>query len=267
MKMDYKFIIVEKKEHITIVRLNRPEVRNAINPYVSIELEDVFNEFENDPNAWVAIVTGVGDKAFSAGFDLKWGATASREEQIEAFSKLKYRAVTGGLTFNPNITKPVIAAVNGFAMGGGFELALGCDLIIAAEHAVFSLPEPLVGRVPTEGGVHRLSRQIPFHMAMEILFTYKRISAQEGIKYGFVNKVVPLDQLMEEAEKMANIIMEGSPLAVRAIKQMANDGLETTLRKANATIFPLYRKFSQSQDFIEGPRAFSEKRKPKWKGV
>ncbi|MFX1455823.1 MAG: enoyl-CoA hydratase-related protein [Promethearchaeota archaeon] len=265
--MDYKYIIVEKKEHLTIVRINRPEVRNALSPYVSIELEDAFNEFENDPEAWIAIVTGVGDKAFSAGFDLKWGATASPEEQREAFGKLKYKAVSGAVTLNPNITKPVIAAVNGFAMGGGFELALGCDLIIAAEHAVFSLPEPLVGRVPTEGGVHRLVRYLPYQLAMEILFTYKRISAQEGLELGFVNKVVPLDQLMAEAENIASTIMEGSPLAIRAIKQMANDGLETTLRKALTTIFPLYIKFMQSQDFIEGPRAFSEKRKPKWKGV
>ncbi|MFW9941125.1 MAG: enoyl-CoA hydratase-related protein [Candidatus Thorarchaeota archaeon] len=265
--MNYKFIIVEKKDHLTTVRLNRPEVRNAINPHVSLEIEHAFNKFENDSDAWIAIVTGVGDKAFSAGFDLKWGATVSIEEQREAFGKLKYKAVTGGVTFNPNITKPIIAAVNGFAFGGGFELALGCDLIIAAENAVFSLPEPLVGRVPTEGGVHRLVRYLPYHLAMEILFTYKRISAQEGLELGFVNKVVPLDQLISEAEKMAEVIMEGSPLAIRAIKQMANDGLEMTLRKANTTIFPLYRKFTQSHDFIEGPRAFSEKRKPNWKGV
>jgi len=132
---------------------------------------------------------------------------------------------------------------------------------------VFSLPEPLVGRVPTEGGVHRLVRQIPYRIAMEILFTYKRISAQEGLKLGFVNKVVPLDQLMIEAEKMANVIMQGSPLAIRAIKQMANDGLEMTLRNAFSTTFPLYEKFQQSHDFIEGPRAFSEKRKPAWKGT
>jgi len=264
--VDYNYIIVEKKEHLTIVRLNRPDVRNAINPYVSLELEDAFHEFENASNAWIAIVTGVGEKAFSAGFDLKWSASSTIKEQEEAFSKLKYKAITGGLTFNPNITKPVIAAVNGFAFGGGFELALGCDLIIAAEHAVFSLPEPLVGRVPTEGGIHRLVRYLPYHLAMEILFTHKRISAKEGVELGFVNKVVPLDQLMTEAEKIANVIMEGSPLAIRAIKQMANDGLETTLRKANNTIFPLYAKFMQSHDFIEGPKAFSEKRKPIWKG-
>jgi len=264
--LEYKYIIVEKKEHITIVRINRPDIRNAINPHVSLELEDVFHQFENDSDAWVAIVTGVGEKAFSAGFDLKWAATTSFEEQKDLFSKLKYKAVTGGLTFNPNITKPVIAAVNGFAFGGGFELALGADLIIAAEHALFSLPEPLVGRVPTEGGVHRLVRQIPYHQAMEILFTHKRISAQEGLELGFVNKVVPLNQLMVEAEKLANKIIEGSPLAIRAIKQMVNDGLEMTLRNAFNTMFPLYDKFTKSHDFIEGPKAFSEKRKPVWKG-
>ncbi len=265
--MDYKYIIVEKKEHLTIVSINRPNVRNAINPHVSIELEDAFDDFENDPNAWIAIVTGVGDKAFSAGFDLVWGATAKPEEQREAFNKLKFKYITGSVTANYKLSKPTIAAVNGYAFGGGFELALGCDIIIAAENATFSLPEPLVGRCPTDGGVHRLVRQIPYHQAMEILFTCKRISAQEGLKYGFVNKVVPLDQLIVEAEKIAKVIMEGSPLAIRAIKQMANDGLEMTFRDANSTSFPLYKKFSRSQDFIEGPKAFSEKRKPKWKGV
>jgi crotonobetainyl-CoA hydratase len=263
--MDYEFIIVEKKDHLVIIRLNRPKVLNAINAHVSFELENVFDEFEDDPNAWIAIVTGVGDRAFSAGADLKWAATVSREEQREAYSKLKYQS--SGITGNYRVTKPIIAAVNGYAYGGGFELALSCDIIIAAEHAKFCMPEPLVGRVPVDGGIHRLVRQIPYHLAMDILFTRKVISAQEGVKFGFVNKVVPLDQLMAEAEKMANIIKEGSPLAIRAIKQMANDGLEMTLRTANTTIFPLYRKFTQSHDFIEGPKAFSEKRKPIWKGI
>ena len=263
--MDYKFIIIERKDHLTIIRINRPEVLNAINAYVSFELENAFDEFEDDPNSWIAIVTGVGDKAFSAGADLKWAATASGEEQREAYSKLKYQA--SGLTANYKISKPVIAAVNGYAYGGGFELALSCDIIIAAENASFCMPEPLVGRVPVDGGIHRLVRQIPYHLAMDILFTRKRISAQEGVQYGFVSKVVPLDQLMAEAEKIANVIMKGSPLAIRTIKQMANDGLEMTLRQANSTAFPLYMKFTLSHDFVEGPKAFSEKRKPVWKGV
>ena len=234
--MDYKHIIVEKKEHITIVTLNRPKVLNALHPYIQLELGQVFNEFEDDPNAWVAILTGVGEKAFSAGADLKWAATASAEEQREAYEKVRSQAAY--LIRNFRITKPLIAAVNGLAFGGGFELALSCDLIIAAENATFSLPEPVVGRVPSGGGIHRLVRQIPYHVAMDILFTRKRMTAQEGVQLGFVKKVVPFNKLIEEAEKIANVIMEGSPLAVRTIKQMAVDGLDMTLKEALFASFP-----------------------------
>ena len=263
--MDYKHIIVERKEHLLIVRLNRPEVLNALHPYIQLELGQVFNEFEDDPNMWVAILTAVGEKAFSAGADLKWAATTSVEEQREAYEKVRNQA--GYLIRNFRITKPLIAAVNGLAYGGGFELALSCDLIIAAENATFCLPEPVVGRVPSGGGIHRLVRQIPYHVAMDILFTRKRMSAQEGVQLGFVKKVVPFNQLIEEAEKIANLIMEGSPLAIRTIKQMANDGLEMTLKEALFANFPLFTKFLQSHDFREGPKAFSEKRKPVWKGT
>lgn len=263
--MDYKHIIVEKKEHLTIVTLNRPEVLNALHPYIQLELGQVFNEFEDDPNVWIAILTGVGEKAFSAGADLKWAATTSAKEQREAYAKVRNQA--GYLIRNFRITKPLIAAVNGLAFGGGFELALSCDLIIAAENATFCLPEPVVGRVPSGGGIHRLVRQIPYHVAMDILFTRKRMSAQEGVQLGFVKKVVPFNQLIEEAEKIANLIMEGSPLAIRTIKQMANDGLEMTLKQALFANFPLFTKFLQSHDFREGPKAFSEKRKPIWKGI
>ncbi len=263
--MDYKHIIVERKEHLLIVRLNRPEVLNALHPYIQLELGQVFNEFEDDPNMWVAILTAVGEKAFSAGADLKWAATTSVEEQREAYEKVRNQA--GYLIRNFRITKPLIAAVNGLAYGGGFELALSCDLIIAAENATFCLPEPVVGRVPSGGGIHRLVRQIPYHVAMDILFTRKRMSAQEGVQLGFVKKVVPFNQLIDEAEKIANLIMEGSPLAIRTIKQMANDGLEMTLKEALFANFPLFTKFLQSHDFREGPKAFSEKRKPVWKGT
>jgi len=263
--MDYKHIIVERKEHLLIVRLNRPEVLNALHPYIQLELGQVFNEFEDDPNAWIAILTGVGEKAFSAGADLKWAATTSAEEQREAYEKVRTQA--GYLIRNFRITKPLIAAVNGLAFGGGFELVLSCDLIIAAEHATFCLPEPLVGRVPSGGGIHRLVRQIPYHLAMDILLTRKRMTAQDGVQYGFVKKVVPFNQLMDEAEKTANLIMEGSPLAIRTIKQMANDGLDMTLKEALFASFPLFTKFLQSHDFREGPKAFTEKRKPVWKGI
>jgi len=263
--MDYEHIIVERKEHLLIVRLNRPEVLNALHPYIQLELGQVFNEFEDDPNMWVAILTGVGEKAFSAGFDLKWAATASAEEQREAYEKVRSQAAY--LIRNFRITKPLIAAINGLAYGGGFELALSCDLIIAAEHATFCLPEPVVGRIPSGGGIHRLVRYLPYHLAMDILLTRKRMSAQDGVQYGFVKKVVPPNQLLEEAEKIANLIMEGSPLAIRTIKQMAVDGLQMTLKEALFASFPLFTKFLQSHDFREGPKAFSEKRKPVWKGI
>lgn len=263
--MEYKHIIVERKNHLLIVYLNRPEVLNALHPYIQLELGQVFNEFEDDSDLWVAILTGMGKKAFSAGFDLKWGATASAEEQREAYEKVRTQA--GYLIRNFKITKPLIAAVNGLAYGGGFELALSCDLIIAAENATFCLPEPMVGRIPSGGGIHRLVRYLPYHLAMDILLTRKRMTAQEGVNYGFVKDVVPYDRLLEEAEKIANLIMEGSPLAIRTIKQMAIDGLQMTLKEALFANFPLFTKFLQSHDFREGPKAFAEKRKPVWKGI
>lgn len=263
--MEYNFLKVEKKEHITIVTLNRPEVLNAIHPYISLELGHVMNEFEDEPNAWVAIITGAGEKAFSAGFDLKWAAATTVEEQRKAYEEVRKQGAS--LIRNFRITKPLIAVINGLAYGAGFELALSCDLMIAAEHATFCLPEPLVGRIPSGGGIHRLVRYLPYHLAMEILLTRKRITAQEGIQYGFVKKVVPFNQLIDEAEKTANLIMEGSPLAIRTIKQMAIEGLQMSLKEALFANFPLYTKFLQSHDFREGPKAFSEKRKPVWKGV
>ncbi|MHA2284009.1 MAG: enoyl-CoA hydratase-related protein [Promethearchaeota archaeon] len=262
--MEYEHIIVEKKDHITIVTLNRPKVLNALHPYIQLELGHALNEFEDEPNAWVAILTGVGEKAFSAGADLKWAATASAEEQREAYEKVRNQRAY--LIRNFRITKPLIAAINGLAFGGGFELALSCDLMIAAEHATFCLPEPVVGRIPSGGGIHRLVRYLPYHLAMDILLTRKRMTAQEGVQYGFVKKVVPSNQLLEETEKIANLIMEGSPLAIRTIKQMAVDGLQMSLKEALFANFPLFSKFLQSHDFREGPRAFAEKRKPVWKG-
>jgi enoyl-CoA hydratase/carnithine racemase len=262
--MDYKYIIVEKKEHITIVTLNRPEVLNAIHPYISLELGHAINEFEDEPNAWVAILTGVGKKAFSAGADLKWAAKTSVEEQRAAYEEVRKQKAS--LIRNFRITKPIIAAINGLAYGGGFELALSCDLMIAAEHATFRLPEPVVGRIPSGGGIHRLVRYLPYHLAMDILFTRKNMTAQEGVQYGFVKKVVPFNELMEEAVNTANLIMEGSPLAIRTIKQMAVEGLQMSLKEALFANFPLYTKFLQSHDFREGPKAFAEKRKPVWKG-
>ena len=262
--MDYELIKVEKKNHLTIITLNRPEVRNCINPIISAELDHAFDTFQEDIDAWVVILTGAGDKAFSAGNDLKYDALTPREESIEARKKVKYGFA--GITQNYNLDKPVIAAVNGFALGGGFEIALACDIIIAADTATFSFPEPMVGRIPIGGGVQRLPRQIPYHLAMELLITRRRIKAEEAMNYGIVCKVVPAADLMAVAEGMAEEIMLGSPLANRAIKQMVNQTLAMPLEEANRTASPLYKQFVSSEDFIEGPRAFTEKRKPNWTG-
>ncbi|MCP4756965.1 MAG: enoyl-CoA hydratase [Proteobacteria bacterium] len=262
--MNYELIKVEKRNHLTIITLNRPEVRNCINPIISAELDHAFDVFQEDVDAWVVILTGAGDKAFSAGNDLKFDALTPPEEALELRKKVKYGFA--GITKNYNLDKPVIAAVNGFALGGGFEIALACDIILAADVATFSFPEPMVGRIPIGGGVQRLPRHIPYHLAMELLLTRRRITAEEAMSYGIVCRVVPQADLMATAEEMAEEIMLGSPLANRAIKQTVNQGLEMTLQEANQAVTPLYKRFVASEDFVEGPRAFTEKRKPKWTG-
>jgi len=224
-----------------------------------------FDAFRDDPNAWVAIVTGAGDRAFSAGNDLKYDALTPPEQAQRDRSRVRYGM--GGIVFNYELSKPLIAAVNGFAMGGGFEIALACDIVIAAETATFSFPETAVGRVPVAGGINRLVRQIPYHLAMDLLLTRRRLTAQEALQFGIASRVVPLAELMQTAEKVAGEIIEGAPLGVRATKEAANAGLDLTLREANATSFPLYKQFVASEDFIEGPKAFAEKRQPKWKGA
>ena len=263
--MEYKLIEVEKKGHLTIVTINRPDVRNAINPPASIEMQDAFDEFDKDPDAWVAILTGAGEKAFSAGNDLKYDALTPPEKAQEERSQIKWGM--GGLTHNNHLKKPVIAAVNGLAYGGGWEMALGCDIIVASEQARFRFPEPLVGRVPAGGGVVRLVRRIPYHIAMDVLLSCKVLDAQEALHYGAVSRVVPHGDLMAQTEQIAEDIMKCSPLGIKAVKEMALDGLEIPLREANKNQFPLFRQFTQSEDYIEGPRAFTEKREPNWKGI
>jgi dehydration protein DpgD len=262
--MNYEFIKVEKEEHITIVTINRPEVMNALHPPASKEMDDAFNEFAADANAWIAILTGVGDKAFCAGNDLKWQAQQGGAALRDAMKTIK--GGLGGITFRFDLFKPVIAAVNGLALGGGFECALACDIIIAAENASFGLPEPTVGMIAGAGGVHYLPRAIPHHQAMGVMLTARRISAQEALQLGLVNQVVPLEQLMLTAESWAGKILACSPMAIRASKEAALKGLGMPLEQAAKTRFPEQVALYASEDFEEGPKAFAEKRKPQWKG-
>jgi enoyl-CoA hydratase/carnithine racemase len=256
-----EFCKAESNGRILTVTINRPERMNALHPAANLELAEVFDGFASNPDLWVAIITGAGDRAFSAGNDLKFQAS-------DGGSAIKTPA-TGfaGLTSRFDNWKPVIAAVNGVAMGGGFEIALACDLIIASETAVFALPEPRVGLAALAGGVHRLPRQIGLKNAMGMLLTGRRVSAAEGLRLGFVNEVVAPGDLMDAARRWADQIVECAPLSVRGSKQAAMQGLEAGgVEAAIAGRYDQLSAMARSQDFVEGPRAFAEKRAPKWTG-
>ena len=259
--MAYEFIQVERDGPVTTVTLNRPEVMNALHSPAHFELDDAFNAFAADPEQWVAIVTGAGERAFSAGNDLKHQAGGGRmQSPPSGFA---------GLTSRFDLTKPLIAAVNGVAMGGGFEIALACDIIVAAETAVFALPEPRVGLAALAGGLHRLPRAIGTKRAMGMILTGRRVSAAEGHELGFVNQVVAPDELMAAAKRWAAQIAELSPMSIRASKQAVYSGLdEPSLEAAiqGQNRYPAVAALFRSEDFVEGPLAFSQKRAPEWKG-
>lgn len=260
--MAYDYVIYEKKEHIAYVTLNRPEVMNALHPPAHEELGEVWCNFRDDPEVWVAIVTGAGDRAFSAGNDLKYSAASAGGRATQPDSPGGF----GGLTERLDCYKPIIAAVNGFALGGGFEIALACDIIIVAEHARFGLPEPTVGLIAGSGGIDRLPRQLPLKIAMGMLLTGRQITAQEAYRIGLVNEVVPLEDLMPCAERWAQDIIRCSPLSIRASKEGAMKGLNLPLEASMNNSYRLQQTILRSEDSIEGPKAFAEKRKPHWKG-
>jgi enoyl-CoA hydratase/carnithine racemase/succinyl-CoA synthetase alpha subunit len=260
-----KYTRVERDGALTIITIDRPQAMNSLHPPANAELAELFNEFAADPEQWVAIITGAGERAFSAGNDLKYSAQAvARGAPIDV-----PLSGFGGLSSRFDLAKPVIAAVNGVAMGGGFEIALACDLIIAAETAVFALPEPRVGLAALAGGVHRLPRQIGMKQAMGMILTGRRVSAIEGRELGFVNEVVAPGELMNTARRWAAQIIECSPMSVRASKEMVQRGLdEPTL--ADACVkqygYPTVLALLRSADAVEGPKAFAQKRPPRWQG-
>ena len=251
---------VQKDGRILTVTLNRPKLLNALHPLANLELGEVFDDFATDDELWVAIITGEG-RGFCAGNDLKFQA-AGKMQGVQVPPR-----GFAGLTARYDCDKPVIAAVNGVAMGGGFEIALACDLIIASEDAKFALPEPRVGLAALAGGVHRLPRQIGLKHAMGMMLTGRRVSAQEGLELGFVNEVVPAAELLSTARRWAEQICECAPLSVRATKQAALQGFAYgTIEAAMEAKYDGIRDMVKSEDFVEGPAAFAEKRKPNWKG-
>ena len=264
--MSDDLVLIEKSGHITTLTINRPEAMNAISPHVTVAMDKALNDFRDDPEQWVCIVTGAGEKAFSAGNDLKFTAEHGRDVMAEITKDVN--SGFGGITERDDIFKPIIAAVNGLAMGGGFEIALACDIIIASDNAFFSFPEPRVGLMADAGGVHRLPRQIPYHLAMDMLLTSRRVTADEALGYGLISKVVSQMDLIPTAQAMADEIMQGSPIALQATKQSVIRGLENPLQVAlKAEKQPKVKELHQSEDVKEGPLAFAEKRKPNWKSV
>lgn len=254
-----EFCKTEVDGHVLTVTMNRPERMNALHPPANLELGEIFDDFAADPELWVAIITGAGDRAFSAGNDLRWQAEGNKRPPVPRGF--------GGLSSRFDLDKPVIAAVNGVAMGGGFEIALACDIILASDNAIFALPEPRVGLAALAGGLHRLPREIGIKRAMGMILTGRRVGAEEGQKLGFVTDVAPQAELMKRAREWARQICECAPLSIRASKQVAYGGLNhASLEAAMAASYDAVTAMAKSEDFIEGPKAFAEKRPPNWKG-
>ena len=253
-----EYCTIDKSDHIMTVTLNRPNRLNALHPPANVELGEVFDDFAADDDMWVAIITGAG-RGFSAGNDLRY--------QAEGGKRMPIPKGFAGLTSRFDLLKPVIAAVNGVSMGGGFEIALACDLIIASEKALFALPEPKVGLAALAGGLNRLPRQIGAKRALGMILTGRHVSAEEGKELGFVNAVVPHKKLMDEARDWANQICQCAPLSIRASKDVVYRSLSTaSLEESIRASYDSVKAMAKSEDFIEGPKAFAEKRPPNWQG-
>lgn len=258
-------VLYQERDRIAYITLNRPEAMNALNTPLRRLLLESLSRFRDSADAWVAIISGAGDRAFSAGADLK--EMSRRNKDLHAGGGDSFwEAETPSLNRGLKIWKPIIAAVNGYCLAGGLELALACDIRIASEGASFALTEVMRGILPGGGGTQRLPRLIPFGVALEMLFTGDRIDAREAHRLGLVNHVVPAEQLLAEAERIARRILENAPLSVRAIKEAACRGSEVPLEEGLRIEAFLSRIIRTTEDSVEGPTAFAEKRPAQWQG-
>lgn len=261
-----EFCRYEKKGHVAYITITRPEVMNALHAHASRELGGAWDEFAKDDDAWVGVLTGEGNRAFSAGNDLKYTAEMSRLTKEQRPDLSMPSGGFGGLTSRYDLFKPIVARVNGFALGGGFEMALACDIIVAADHAEVGLPEPRRGLIAGAMGVHRLPRQAPLKAAMGYMLTGRHIPAQRAYELGLVSEVVPLAQLDAAVDAWVNDILRCAPLSVRATKEAAMMGLNTSLPEAERGRYEWEMRRRTAEDSVEGPRAFAEKRAPQWTG-
>jgi crotonobetainyl-CoA hydratase len=252
----------ELQDHVARVVIDRPEVLNAIDAATEKKLQEIWSAIEDEPEARVAVLTGAGEKAFSVGADMKSEGAAAG---------LEYWATPrpggfGGIALRTTLDVPVIARVNGYALGGGFEMVLGCDIVVACDDAQFGFPEPQVGRMPLDGGMVLLPRLVPEKWAMGVLLTGRRVSAAEAHEVGLVNEVVPRSELDAAVDRWISGVLSCAPLSLRAIKQSVKRTAALSPREAQALRLEAVVRALQSEDANEGVRAFREKRPPRWRG-
>ena len=249
-------LLRERRGHIELLTINRPEARNAINRATALALSAALDDCESDDDVWVVVLTGADTKAFSAGMDLKAFATGEFPITEKGF---------GGIT-KRDFPKPLIAAVNGSALAGGFEIMISCDMVVAADHAKFGIPEAQRGLIAGGGGLIRLPKRVPLTIAYEMALTADPIDAQRAYELGLVNRVVPGDQVLDAAIALAERIAKNAPLAVRVSKSVIKQATELNEEaswKVNDDAFGL---IGRSADALEGAVAFAEKREPNWQG-
>lgn len=256
--MESNTVLTQLKDGVLIVTINRDERRNAIDPPTSAAMEQILNDAEKNPEVRVIILTGAGERSFCSGEDL-----AAFDESGECQTVMEHGF--GGMTERVS-AKPVICAANGTAVAGGLEIALACDLIVAAEHARFGLSEVRVGLLATTGGLIRLARDIPKKIAMEMCLTGKLISAQRAYEAGLVNYVVPANQVMEKAIELAQTIAANAPISLRLTKEIFHIAPQVSIEDAQRFCNRCWDYIEKTEDAREGPQAFLEKRAPQWKG-
>jgi len=256
--MPYELILTETHGHVGLIKLNRPQAMNALNNQLMRELMDALETFDKNGAVGAMVITG-NEKAFAAGADIKEMADKSIEQMMDR----DHVAVFGRIR---TIWKPVIAAVSGWALGAGCEVALSCDMIVASESAKFGQPEINIGVIPGAGGTQRLTRAVGKALAMEMILNDRRLTAQEAYQFGMVNRVVPVEGYLEEALRLAEEIAVRAPIAVRAAKKMINQTFEQTLSEGLAAEKQAFYNLFASEDQKEGMQAFIEKRNPEWKG-